>query len=116
MTKHDVVQVIDSGEIQTVTIKDEGVVAVETGAATVISMGIQGPAGPQGPPGPGDKNFVLAFTNQASVTVAHNLGKRPAVAVEDSAGDEVEGDVSYLDLNTISVNFSASFTGRIICN
>jgi hypothetical protein len=30
------------------------------------------------------------------VTVNHNLGKRPAVTIIDSAGDEVFGDVNHI--------------------
>ena len=73
-------------------------------------------SGRRGLPGEGDKNFVKNFTNLAEVTVVHGLNKRPAMSIEDSAGDEVEGEVEYVDLNTMIVRFSASFTGRIICN
>ena len=74
--------------------------------------------GPRGLPGPGgsDKNFTHAFTSASSVTVPHNLGKFPAVTVIDSAGDECEGDVDHIDINNLTVTFSAPFSGTIICN
>lgn len=64
----------------------------------------------------GDLNYTADFTNQTSYTVNHNLGKYPAVTVIDSAGDEVIGDVEYLDLNTLRVVFSAPLSGRVTCN
>ncbi|WP_439946502.1 hypothetical protein [Streptomyces sp. BBFR109] len=63
-----------------------------------------------------DKTFVQAFTNSASVTVNHGLNKYPAVMVINSADDEVIGDIHYADLNTVVVTFSASFSGRVLCN
>src|SRR5688572_4371783 len=65
---------------------------------------------------PVDKYYVHPFTNLSEVTVPHNLNKRPSISVENSAGDEVEGEVKYVDPNTMIVRFSSSFTGRIICN
>jgi hypothetical protein len=72
----------------------------------------------RGLPGPGgsDKNYVQAFTNSALITVNHHLNKRPAVSIENTAGDEVEGEVEYININTLAVRFSSSFSGRVICN
>lgn len=64
----------------------------------------------------GDKNFIQAFTSQTTVTVTHNLGKRPAVTIIDSANDECEGDVVHTSINQLVVTFSASFSGTVICN
>lgn len=63
-----------------------------------------------------DKNFVLPFTNQTSVTVTHNLNKKPAVTIVDSAGDEVFGNVTHISDNSLQVAFSSSFTGTVFCN
>ena len=63
-----------------------------------------------------DKTYTQAFSVSASVAVAHNLGKYPAVTVMDSAGDECEGDVAFSDLNNLTVNFSAPFSGTVTCN
>jgi hypothetical protein len=80
--------------------------------------GIRGPEGPQGPPGDAgtDSHFSLDFTNKSVVEVNHNLNKRPAVSVIDSAGDEVYGYVTYNDSNNLTVRFNNSFTGTILCN
>lgn len=64
----------------------------------------------------GDKNFTQAFTAEASLTVNHNLSKYPAVTVFDTAGDEVEGDVEHVTINTLTINFSAPFSGRLTLN
>lgn len=81
-------------------------------------QGIQGPEGPQGEQGEigNDKNFTQNFTNSSEVTVNHNLGKLPAVTVQDSTGDEVVGDIEHVSINQLIARFSASFTGIIACN
>jgi hypothetical protein len=49
-------------------------------------------------------------------TVAHNLGKRPAVTVITSAGDVVEGDIHYVNDNTVELGFGAPFAGSALFN
>lgn len=49
-------------------------------------------------------------------TVAHNLGKRVAVSVVDSAGDVVIGDCRYDSDNQVTLTFSAAFSGEAYCN
>lgn len=101
--------------------------------------GLPGPRGPQGegvPEGgnPGnvlvrtvdgtawqaftatDKYYEQSFSVASSVTVTHNLNKYPAVTVQDSSGDEVEGKITHTSLNQLSVVFSAPFSGRVTCN
>ena len=63
-----------------------------------------------------DKNYTKTFTVATSVPVAHNLGKFPAVSVFDSAGDECVGDVDYVDLDNLTLTFSAPFSGTVTCN
>lgn len=63
-----------------------------------------------------DKNFTQEFSVTDVIHVAHNLGKYPAVTVFDSAGDQCEGDPDYLDLNNLTVTFSAPFSGTVTCN
>jgi hypothetical protein len=112
------ITVSNDGRNSTVTVAPTNdVIVTPTQDATVISVGIQGPAGPQGIPGSGgDKTFTQAFASVSSVTVTHNLGKYPAVSVLDSAGDECEGDVDHLSVNQFTVTFSAPFSGSVICN
>jgi len=71
--------------------------------------GLTGPQGVPGPPG-----AVFTFTQMIASNdwvIAHNMGKFPNVIVNDSAGDEVEGEVVYLDLNNIQVLFAYPLAG-----
>ena len=80
-------------------------------------QGDTGPAGPQGVPGAGDLNYTHnQGAASATWTVTHNLGKRPSVTVQDSANDQVDGDVVYNDLNTLTITFSAAFSGFAYLN
>lgn len=63
-----------------------------------------------------DKHYTQDFTFLAAVTVNHNLEKKPAVTVIDSAGDEVVGDVKHIDNNQLIVTFNAENTGTVFCN
>ena len=47
----------------------------------------------------------------ATWTIQHKLNRYPNVSVVDSAGSEVEGEVSYIDNNTIYVCFNGAFSG-----
>lgn len=66
--------------------------------------------------GSGDKNFTSEFTMASLLSVGHDLQKYPSVSVVNSAGDEVVGDIKYLDINNLTVTFTAPFSGRISCN
>jgi hypothetical protein len=48
--------------------------------------------------------------------VSHNLGKRPAAVVVDSAEDVVYGDIRYIDDNTVTLTFSGAFSGKAYFN
>ena len=52
----------------------------------------------------------------ASWSIAHNLNKYPSVTITDSAGDEVEGEVRYNGLNSLTLSFSAPFAGKAYLN
>ena len=102
--------------------------------------GIQGPAGeglPQGgsigeiiiktgnddydfgfasPNSLADKNYVQSFSVLSTVLVTHNLNKYPSPVIFDTAGDEVEGVIEYIDPNTLRLIFSAPFSGTVTCN
>lgn len=83
--------------------------------------GEPGPEGPEGPPGaqgstgaPGTSggNYVhVQNTASTTWTIVHNLGFVPNILIVDSSGREVIGEVTVIDLNTISVTFSAAFGG-----
>jgi hypothetical protein len=77
----------------------------------VIEVGITGSQGAQGVPG-GGFNYVHTQTVASTVwIIVHNLNGFPNITVADSAGTVVEGDVVYVDSNTIQLTFSAPFSG-----
>lgn len=63
-----------------------------------------------------DKNYVQNFTTTNTVVVPHNLNKYPSVSVIDSAGDGVEGEVTYQNLDSLTVMFTNPFSGSVTCN
>lgn len=70
----------------------------------------------KGVPGDGGGGGAQAYTHTQAVASAtwvidHNLSFRPNVAVVDSTGDQVEGEVEYTDADTVTVKFTAAFTG-----
>lgn len=53
---------------------------------------------------------------QSIWVVPHPLQRRPSVTVVDSGGTVVEGNVHYVDDNTIIITFNASFSGKAYLN
>lgn len=90
-------------------------VAVEEGFTGTEQEWLDSLVGPQGPVG-SDLTYLTSFTVSDEVLVQHNLGKMPAISVIDSAGDEVEGQVEYLDNTRVLVRFASPFSGQITCN
>lgn len=80
----------------------------------VIELGgLRGPAGPPG--GAGGTGSPVYRHHQAAPaltwTIDHGLGYYPNVAVQDSAGSVVTGDVTYVDANSLTITFSVAFGG-----
>ena len=48
----------------------------------------------------------------SSWVINHNLGFYPNVTVQDSAGNIVEGEITYTTLDSITVTFSTAFSGE----
>ena len=48
----------------------------------------------------------------SSWSITHNLGFKPNVTVIDSAGNIVEGEISYTNSNSITVSFQSAFSGN----
>jgi hypothetical protein len=95
------------------------VTVVITGGATGTTgaAGPTGPTGPTGPQGPAGSGAASAYTwTQASAattwTITHPLGYNPNVSVVDSAGTQIfPGDLKYLSITTIQLDFSAAVGG-----
>lgn len=101
----------------------------------LLTVGVQGPKGNDGNDGHTptnaeivallnpivsqtvDSNFVHNQNVAAQVwSVNHNLGKYPAVTVVDSSGRIVVGDVTFTDLNSLTVWFPFPFGGQVFLN
>jgi hypothetical protein len=77
------------------------------GRITSIASGTSGNAG----------YYLFTQSSPSSTwTITHDLGIFPAVTIVDSALTEVEGSVTYIDLNNIQVTFSAPFSGWAYLN
>ncbi len=69
----------------------------------------------------GDKNEVSAqLTGSTIYTVTHNLNKFPAVSVSlgtpTNPTQEVECEITYINLNQVTLEFTNNFTGVAIFN
>lgn len=89
--------------------------AADVDVVQIVTAGPRGPQGdigPQGPPGFSTPVFEQRFISPETVwVIVHNLGDYPIVTTYDLSGDELTGDVSYVDLNTVTVTFALPFAG-----
>lgn len=49
-------------------------------------------------------------------TVTHNLGKRVSVSVTDSTDQAIVAQITWIDDNTVQVDFNGLMTGYVYCN
>jgi hypothetical protein len=63
-----------------------------------------------------DLNYTHVQTSSSSWVIAHNLGKIPSVTVQDGSGNRVHGDVTYTDLNNLTITFNIAFAGTAYLN
>lgn len=64
-----------------------------------------------------DANFI--FTQgipSATWNITHNLGKFPSVSVVDTANQLMYGDTEYINENSLTITFSAPFSGKAYLN
>jgi hypothetical protein len=112
---------VTSGTLTTTPPSGAGQVVQQVGIATsthTLGIGV-GPPIPAslGGLGGSDANYVHnQIIPSASWTVAHNLNKFPASVIVDSAGTVVVGDVTYLDVNTVRLDFVGAFSGKAYFN
>jgi hypothetical protein len=75
-----------------------------------------GKPGPPGPPGT-DLTYVHnQIAASATWTVVHSLHKRPSVSIVDSGDNLVIGEVQYIDDDTLTISFTAPFSGKAYIN
>lgn len=75
-------------------------------------QGIQGETGLQGPTGAVQTYMHNQISASTIWTVNHNLNKYPHVAIIDSAGSVVHGDVDHIDMDTLEIIFTTAFSGK----
>lgn len=64
-----------------------------------------------------DSYFVYTQSTPSDIwEVQHNLGKKPAITVADSAGTIVVGQYVYLDDNNVILMFTGAFSGKAYFN
>lgn len=118
------------GDVEILETPDEAIILVSTegsqgppGAQGVQGpqgiqglQGVQGPQGLQGPPGT-DFSYVHVQANASVLwTIQHNSGKNPSVTVVDSGGTHIEGEVAYVDTNSLTITFLGATSGRAYLN
>lgn len=54
--------------------------------------------------------------SSASWVIAHSLGKKPSVVVQDGVGNNIFGEVVYTDANNLTINFNTAFSGVAYLN
>ncbi len=65
----------------------------------------------------GDKTFVYEqLTPVTSVTISHNLEKYASATILDLLGSEIWGSVIYIDINTVTLEFSEAISFTVIFN
>lgn len=86
--------------------------ASETVVIVTGGKGEKGDPGEPGEPGSGSTAYTHEQITPAALwTITHGLGFYPNVTVVDSAGSGVEGEVVYLDMNSLTVTFTSAFGG-----
>ena len=64
-----------------------------------------------------DANFVfIQGIPSATWNITHNLGKFPSVSVVDTADQLMYGDTEYINENSLTITFSAPFSGKAYLN
>jgi hypothetical protein len=96
-----------------VTLMDFGTVPPNNSTEVVVSLGRIGSGG-------GTGSGAVRYTHLQSVMsptwiVEHGLGCHPQVSVEDNAGNQMHGSVTYLDNATLVIGFAYAITGRANC-
>lgn len=81
------------------------------------AVGPRGLQGTQGAQGPSGYDQIISYHHVQGVAsdtwnIEHSLNFYPNVTIMDSAGNIVEGDIEYTNVNNIRAIFSAAFSGN----
>jgi len=108
--------------VSNITVKNQESVSVSItqsgyNKSTVIKQPVENTISISSIKATGDKNYIHTQSiPSAQWAVSHNLGKRPAVVVVDSADDVVHGEIRYTDDNTVTLTFVGAFSGKAYFN
>lgn len=65
----------------------------------------------------GGDTFVFEFdSSQLSWVINHNLNKKPAIIVVDSADNALTCETEFVDFNNVRITFNAPFKGTAYLN
>lgn len=65
----------------------------------------------------GDKTFDYTQSTPTDIwVIRHGLNKHPSVSITDSSGNEVIGEVEYIDMNVVKITFASAFSGKAYLN
>jgi len=108
--------IIDGEVVEIITSPPETIEVIQQNPTIEMNYMAPGPPGPQGPPG-----TSFTYTHSQDVAsdiwvVEHNLGKFPSATIVDSGGTAVYGDIKYIDNMSLTISFSAIFSGKVYCN
>lgn len=81
-----------------------------------IKISSAGSQGIQGEPGVDVTYVHIQGVPATTWNVTHNLNKFPSVSIINSIDEVVYGLITYVDANNITLQFSASFSGRAFFN
>lgn len=103
--------------------KEEHTKIVVTNAGATGPKGSTGAVGPPGEKGEkgesGTGDLHYKFTQGSASErweIEHNLGKYPSVLTEDTAGEDIEGTVEYINVNKLNIIYSAATGGIAYLN
>lgn len=63
-----------------------------------------------------DKHLVYVINHKTEEIIEHNMGKKPAVQVINSAGEMCLADIQHIDNNTTKLIFLTHFSGKVTFN
>ena len=63
-----------------------------------------------------DKTLTTPELNGSVWNIQHNLNKYPSVTIVDTANTVIYAEITYSDLNNLTITFSSSVTGRAHLN
>lgn len=88
------------------------------GAVAIVNIGNEGKEGKEGKAGKsGDLHFVFTQGSASQEwIIEHELGKFPSVSAEDTAGEDIQGAVEYINENKLVIYYSAATGGVAYLN